>query len=172
MTQNWGRRQAWENCGGAAPALASIDPFGSFTEADPSLGTSSIRTSSFGQVGKECFWSAKIQWGTSPSAGEGFYVLTGMPVAPIQNRAGGDGARRIGSGFVLDASDDYKRYTLDVVIDYGFDETRPIFLLHGDDTAGAQQSVGGTGTMFGSHNQPIAWATGDIINVSGQYEGV
>jgi hypothetical protein len=162
-------RTTWAAAGGAAPGIVCIDPFSIFTEADPDLGTGATQDSSWQQIGKECFGHFRIIFGTSPNAGEGVYVITGLPALPLLT---GGNARFIStSAVVVDISESGRTIPgVQMLVDPTVDATRPILSV-----PGLWTDVGGTQTFtlnalpLLTHNT-IPWAVGDIINVSFQFE--
>ncbi len=162
-------RVAWAAAGGALPGIGGI-------EGTPAgLGTSPVRDSSFNQIGKECFATARIVLGASPTPPTGYWSLTGLPVAPKMTTGHG---RHIGYGFMLDASDSYRLLLTTVTIDPAFSLTIPVFFVYAanTDTIGEDlvsvPSYLNTGKGIASGAFPWDLAEADIINVTLQYEGV
>lgn len=159
-----GPRTTWQDAGGSAPNIVSTDPFGMFTEANPTLGTGAVQDSSWKQVGKECSGHFRIIFGTGAAAGQGFYVITGWPALPVLT----DGnARFIGSGVVVDASDGSFSLPVQCLVDPIIDATRPFVIA---------PAYWDTGTFTKAanpvvrHDHPIAFTDGDIINVTFAFE--
>lgn len=157
-------RTTWAAAGGAAPDITCVDPFGMFTEADPDLGTGATQDSSWQEIGKECFGHFRIILGTDSTPGQGFYVITGWPALPVLS----DGnARFIGEGVVVDASDGYFSLPVQCLVDPQIDPTRPFVIAPAYWNAGTFTKAA---SPIVSHNHPISFDDGDIINVSFRFE--
>lgn len=187
-------RRAWENAGGSAPSLGGIYPVDTAGVA-PNLGTSPSILSTWNEIGAECFATARIHSGSgSPTSGEGYWTLNGLPRAPKMVGAGNDGGQIIGVGMLLDITNGGRLYHIRVVADPAFSATKPIFFVADTattvDKAGDQDATvwaprsfatplpiaHGAGAAYPTYGtlaaDPFDLAGGFILNCTLQYEGV
>ncbi len=160
-------RQTWAAAGGSSPAFGAVDLGGGATA--PTLGTGAQVWSSFNRIGVECFASCRIIAGTGAAGATGAVTLTGLPVTPVNL------ARPIGYGFIIDSSDTYAKYPIQVVWDPVFSTTAPMLFL--DDY---QRTADGIPVSTVPHfsaleplvagSSPFEWDDSCIVNVSLQYE--
>lgn len=148
MAQNWGSWTPW------TPELT-----GSTT--DPSMGTGVTQRGGYTMNGTIVHWWAQIAFGTSPSAGSGFYQLA-LPVTPIARDV------PLGNGVAVDLSESGE---INPLIPY----LVPSFAAYLETDAtcafiAAASTPGPAASVFLSDTVPFAWAAGDLINLAGSYE--
>lgn len=169
----WTESVAWQEAGGSAPRLVAVDPFGLFTEADPEMGTGAVQDSTFQRLGSRCKATAFIKGGAGADAGVGWFVLDGLPVAPKAGEISGSAARKVGSGWILDASDGQRKHPLDLLIEPVIDSERPIlnllFAIGGSPPALDAVTMGDTDGLV-QGGVPVSLAENDILNVELDFE--
>lgn len=148
---------------GAGPGETLYTPSLTATTTSPTLGTGGSATGGWRYVeGHLVFWWALIVFGTSPSAGEGYYQIT-LPVTPVTDNRG------VGDGMIVDSS--------------ASNEVRPVRVACASTLAAAlsvpdlpfifdmSAPAGITSALIGAA-APFTWAAGDQINVTGLYQVV
>lgn len=146
---------------GAGPGEFLYTPELTATTTDPDLGTGGSATGGWRYVSDHLvFWWALIVFGTSPSAGEGYYQIS-LPVDPVTDN------RRLGDGAIIDAS--------------ASSEIRPVAVICASALATALSApdmpfitdmsapAAITSALVGAA-APFTWAAGDQINVTGLYQ--
>lgn len=148
MGQNWGSWTSW------TPEIT-----GSTTS--PSFGTGATAVGGIRQDGTLVHWWMQLTWGSSPSAGSGYYQVP-LPVTPIARDVA------LGHGAAVDASASFKAYPLIAVISTGLagglgtSPTAPF--MWSTEAAGAVTDITCGASV------PFAWAAGDLLNLAGCYE--
>jgi hypothetical protein len=138
---------AWQTIGYGALTAYTPSLIGSTT--NPTLGTGSVRSGSYYQLGKLVVANAHIKFGSSGvAAGSGFYLIS-LPVAP---KSIGSGLRQVGSLWAYD--------------DSGNDYEDGAVIVDGSNTR-VQMMIAGT---WASNSSPWTWAANDLIGMSISYE--
>lgn len=169
-------RVTWAEAGGEAPSLVSIDPFNIFTEADPVLGAGAVLDNSWVEREGECSGHLRIKFGSSGvNAGEGIYSPRGWPRVPKVTADTGDYARSIGQGVVIDSSAGSRPTPIQLFLDPAV-SPYPFYFVPGIWTdiiidAGTVAVLMPNPFPIVQHNNPIAFAAGDVINITFAFEG-
>ena len=173
--QNWGAGRPWEQCGGSAPYFGALtaEQVGGGVALPIALGTNPYQVSTFTQTGLMCDATARIELGTSPTAGTGFWTLEGLPAAPRIVGTPNHGGNKIGSGWFFSGATK-KQWAVHVVADHGSLGTGIFFFpLYAVDESG---NLVQSDFAFGGKEQichdshPFAPVAGDIMNITLRFE--
>lgn len=118
------------------------------------LGTGTINSAKYTQVGKTVYFRLRITLGSTP--GIGTDVQFTLPVASASEENSGTAPfNLIGQGILYDAG------TANYIGYIGTSSTTTAWIL---------RSVGGTQIAGLTSTQPFTWASGDVIYLRGSYE--
>lgn len=146
LAQNWGGWQRW------TPALTA-------TTTDPNLGTSPTQEGRVDSLGTTVRWTARIVFGTSSTAGSGYYQLA-LPLDPVAVRS------VVGHGVIAEDETPHMPWTVLVMVDpvlaasVDADPALPFVF-----TTERDRSITAIAADY-----PAEWSAGDSITLAGSYE--
>lgn len=138
----------------ASEAWTAYTPTLTASTTNPSLGTGPTQLGRFTRIGRTVIGTAKLKFGTSPSAGSGFYRVS-LPFTPPSSV---DPSEPIGGGYVYDSSADAL--------------TTVQFFVQNATTTTVMFFTGPTGAYFVTGAIPFTFAASDQIVVHFTYEAV